>query len=188
MASRGRSTEARRVAAMGPVARYEHKMAVDAKQSEIDVITPEMKAKGCYQAENKGRRYYRLQHLDRLHRNGQFTYEQYQAGIWYRDQFDRGRFDRPRTQDLTRPRGENVVDLDMGANEQRARDNWRRARTVWPRDTLGLMEAFLLRDAYPKQHHRARARLLDDLRRGLSAMAAHLGYVSLDSGTFRVHN
>lgn len=158
----------------GPIARYEQKLQVEDDQSRFDVITPEMAAKGCYQAENKGRRYFKLQHLDRLHKNGKLSHEQHQAGTWYRDQFDRGKYDSPKTQDFTRPRGDNVVDLAPHSSQQIARDNWRAARTHWPRDMIGFMDGFLLRDQYPSIRHKASLRRLADIQRALDAMAKHL--------------
>lgn len=170
MARRG----AQRKEPLGAIAQYERNLSVESEQSKIDVITPEMAAKGCYQAENKGRRYFKLQHLDRLHKNGKLSHEQHQAGTWYRDQFDRGKYDSPKTQDFTRPRGDNVVDLAPHSSQQLARDNWRSARTYWPRDMIGFMDGFLLRDQYPSMRHKASLRRIADIQRALDAMARHL--------------
>lgn len=157
-----------------PLQRHFDNASLAIDQSYIDVITPEMAAKGCYKAENKGRRYYRLQHVDRLHKAGKLTYEQHQAAEWYRAQWDAGQYDRPSCADYTRVRGENVVQFTLPTNAQQARDNWRHARSVWPALMCGFMERLILRDEYPPLRQRASQRRLTDIRNSLDAMAKYL--------------
>jgi hypothetical protein len=147
---------------------------VEEAQSYLDVITPEMLARGDYAAEKRGRRYYRLSHLDRLRRNEKLTYEQHQAGVWYRAQWDAGQYDKPRTSDYTRVRGENVVQFTLPTNAQQARNNWRTARSAIPGHLVGLADRLILRNEWPKVHHRTLARSLADLRDALDSLARHL--------------
>lgn len=173
----------------GPLQRVVDREEVAAYQGEINVLTeaqlsasvdggegygPELR---LYAPEGRGRRYSRLQHLDRLKRNNKLTHEQFAAGDWYRSRYEAGRYDAARTQDWTRVRGENVVDFTLPVNAQHARDQWRMARRCWPTDMIGFMDAFLLRDQYPKRHHRAAARQISDIRRALDAMAKYLRIV-----------
>jgi hypothetical protein len=144
-----------------------------AMQSTLDVLTPEQAASGDY--DDTGRRKFRLHMIDRLHRNNKLTYEQHAAGSWYRDQWDRGRYDNPRTSDPGRARGSNVLSF-IPVNQQRARDNWLEARTKWPTGMLGFMERLILRNELPKRHHRAMARDLAAIRAALDAMVKHLRY------------
>lgn len=170
----------RRGTPAGPLQRLYEAQRLAEEQSTIDVLTPEQRAKGCYTNQGAGRRYFRLRHVDRLHRNGKLTYEQHQAATWYRDQWDRGRYDNPTVSDYTRPRGENTPDPGLKSSQQMARDKWRVARTAWPADMVGFMDALLLRDRWPSVHHRERARTLDRVRGALDAMARHLRILPLD--------
>ena len=155
----------------GPLQRTIDNEAVARDQSYLDVITPEQAASGQYANHNGGRRYFRLTHLDRLHRNGKLTYEQHQAGTHYRSLFELGRYDTPRTMDLDRIRGNNVVSFHLPSRQQQARDMWRDARQQL-HDT-GFADRFLLRDHWPpmRQHHRQRA--LSTLRNILDTLAHH---------------
>lgn len=144
------------------------------KEREAQVLDVYGKERAVFAAENKGRRFYRLQHLDRLHKNQKLTYEQHQAGKWYRDRWEAGQYDRPASTDYSRPRGESIGDFTPLDRQQRARDEWRRARCEWPKDMVGFMDRFLLRDHFPRLHHRAAARQLSDIRRALDAMAKYL--------------
>lgn len=173
----GRSSKARKVDNRGPLQRAYDAEKVDEEQSHLDVLTPEQRLKDIYAAERedgKGRRYFRLQQLDRLHRNGKLTYEQHQAGKWYRDEWDRARFDAPQISTYGERITSNVITMTSADYRQDARDRWRSARMEWPRDMIGFMDAFLLRDRFPRLHHRAAARQLSDVRRALDAMARHL--------------
>jgi hypothetical protein len=158
----------------GPLQRVLDNAVTEEEQSYLDVITPEMSARGDYGAENKGRRYFRLRHLDRLHRAGRLTYEQHAAGDWYRTQWEAGRYDSSRTADWTRVRGENVVQFTLPTKAQQARDNWRSARSIIPVHLVGFADRFLLQDNWPKVHHRAMAHNLTDLRKVLDSLARHL--------------
>lgn len=160
---------------------------------EIDGPTPEQIAKGGYarltmpnpdggnrQAQvhiNRGfeqnGRLFKSRHFDRLHKAGQFTDEQYEAGVWYRDQHERGRFDQPKMSNLYRVQGGVVVSTsDL---TQDARDRWRNARMAFPRDMVGFMDGLLLHNRWPKLHHRERFRTLDRVRSALDCLCAHLG-------------
>lgn len=158
----------------GPLQRAYDNAQTEQTQSYIDVITPEMGRKGVYSAEHKGRRYFRTTHLDRLHKAKKLTYEQHQAGDWYRTQWEAGRYDSTRCADWTRVRGENVVQFTMPTKAQEARDKWRRARMMIPSHMLGFVDRFLLHDHWPKVHHRSLARSLADLRNALDSLAAYL--------------
>lgn len=170
----------------GALQRLYDAQAVAEAQSQLDVLPaaqiamqveplpeygPELRV---FAPVDKGRRYFRLQHIDRLHRNGKLTYEQHAAGTWYRDRYEAGRYDNPRTQDWTKVRGENVVNFTMPTIAQQAREQWRVARMHWPADMIGFMDRLLLRDELPRRHHRAAMRQLADIRRALDAMAKHL--------------
>lgn len=161
----------------GPLQRAMDNERVANDQSFIDVLTPEQLASGDYEAKDKGRRYYRLQHIDRLHKNGRLTYEQHQAAAMYRDLYDAGRYDAPRTQDWTRVRGENVVNFTMPTKQQDARDRFNDARKEIPRKLVGFVDRLLLRNEWPKVHHRAAARNLTDLRNALDTLAAHFRFI-----------
>ncbi len=159
----------------GPLQRALDNIAIEDAQSYLDVITPEMAAKGVYSAENKGRRYFRLRHLDRLHKAGKLTYEQHQAGDWYRTQWEAGRYDAARTADWTRVRGQNVVQFILPTNAQQARDNWRAARSLIPRQIVGFMDRFLLHDHWPTvRQHKDRGSNMVTLTTGLNLLASYL--------------
>jgi len=121
-------------------------------------------------------RLFKVRHFDRLQRAGQFSQEQYLAGMWYRDQYERGRYDSPTMSNLFRTGGSSSV-VAMGASEtsQVARDRWRAARMALPADMVGFMDALLLRNRWPKMHHRERFRTLDRLRDALDTLCSHLG-------------
>jgi hypothetical protein len=57
---------------------------------------------------------------------------------------------------------------------QMARDRWRLARLAFPADMLGFMDAFLLRNRWPKMHHRERFRTLSRIRDALDHLAHHI--------------
>ena len=90
----GRNTK-RKVDNRTPFQRMLDNERVANDQSYLDVLTPEQAASGLYDASNegKGRRYFRTSHLDRLHKNGKLTYEQREAGEWYRTQYAKCRYD-----------------------------------------------------------------------------------------------
>lgn len=158
----------------GPLQRSLDRIATDEAQSLIDVITPEQRAKGRYEAHG-GRRYFKVSHLDRLHRNGKLTYDQLQAGKWYRDHFDLGRYDKPASPDYTRVRGQNVVQFDLPSSTQDARDRWRAARKAFDHRDVGFMDRLLLRDEWPRfGQHRSREAMLTTLRHNLDRLAAYL--------------
>lgn len=158
----------------GPLQRSLDNERVANDQSYLDVITPEMAAKGCYNAESKGRRYFRTQHLDRLHRAGKLTYEQYEAGKMYRDLYEAGRYDSTRTADWTRVRGENVVTFTLPTSAQDSRDRWRDARKEVPIKLVGFLDRLVLRDDWPQsRQQRDRASYLTTLRNGLDVLVYH---------------
>lgn len=117
-------------------------------------------------------RVYRMHHLDRLKRAGEFTDEQYAAGEWYREQYAKGRYEQPKMANLHRVQGGNI--LSHNDWTQIARDRWRAARMAFPADMLGFMDAFLLRNRWPKMHHRERFRTLSRIREALDALAHHI--------------
>lgn len=158
----------------GPLQRALDNDRVANDQSYLDVITPEMAAKGCYSAENKGRRYFRTQHLDRLHKAGKLTYEQYEAGKIYRNLYDAGRYDSTRTADWTRVRGENVVTFTLPTSAQDSRDRWHVARKEVPIKLVGFLDRLVLRDEWPQsRQQRVRASYLTTLRNGLDVLVYH---------------
>jgi len=158
----------------GPLQRLHDNEQVQRDQSYLSVITPEMDAKGCYSAESRGRRYFRLRNLDRLHRNGKLTYEQHQAGAWYRDQWEMGRYDSTRTMDLTRTeRGSGAV--GFSERIQDARDRWREARKQIPMRLVGFADRFLLHDEWPNPlQQRHRESNLSQLKEALNVLVVHL--------------
>lgn len=161
----------------GPLQRSLDNERVAGEQSFLDVLTPEQIASGDYANENGGRRYFRLRHLDRLHKNGKLTYEQHQAGAHYRELYDLGRYDSTRTADLTRIRGENVVHFTLPTKAQDARDQWHAARKEIQARYVGIADAFLIRDKWPKLHHRRQATHLTAIRCALDTLAAHFRYI-----------
>lgn len=154
-------------------------------QSFLDVITPEQLASGNYatgfdtkgKAQTTGRRYFRLSHLDRLHKNGKLTYEEHQAGTHYRDLFEMGRYDCPRTSDYQRVRCGNVVSFDMSTRREDARDRWRAARKEIQMRDVGFADRFLLRDEWPSVHHRQLSKHLERLKSVLKTLGAHFGII-----------
>ena len=143
-------------------------------QSYLDVLTPEQAASGLYEAQNKGRRYFRTSHLDRLHKNGKLTYEQQQAGEWYRTQYAKCRYDSVKIANY----GEAIAGLpsfDIEERKQDARDLFREARMEIPGEIVGFMDRFLLHDRWPQSRKQsARNGYLTDVRNGLDALAKFL--------------
>jgi len=173
-----KARNARRKASIGPV-------------EKLDGPTPEQIAKGGYVREDfihgetakgvttfvnhgheEGGRHFKTRHLDRLHKAGQFTDLQYAAGVWYRDQHDRCRYDQPQVCDLNRVQGGNVT--RMSDWKEIARDTWRSARLAIPADMVGFVDAMVLRNRWPKMHHRERFRTLDRVRGALDVLARHI--------------
>ena len=62
---------------------YDNAAVLDA-QERLNVLTGAQIASGDY-IEDGSRRKFRLQAIDRLHHRGKLTYEQYAAGVWYRE-------------------------------------------------------------------------------------------------------
>lgn len=180
----GRGRAARRDM-RGPLQRaYDNERAAN-DQSELDVLTPEQRASGLYasgfdekgKAQSGGRRYFRLAHIDRLHRNGKLTYEQHQAGEHYRNLWDMGRYDAPKTMNLDPLRGSNIVQFTLPTRAQDARDLWRLARREIQMRDVGFADRLLLHDQWPKVHHRASLRNLTTLRNVLDTLAVHFRFV-----------
>ena len=158
--------------ATGPLQRWTDTQATLALQSSLDVLTPEQAASGDYA--DTGRRKFRLHTIDRLKTNGKLSYEQHAAGVWYRDQWDAGRYDNPQTSDPGRTRGANVLSF-IPANQQRARDNFREARTKIPIHVLGLTEGAVLHNHWPRiGQQRQRLSILKDLKNGLDSLVEFL--------------
>jgi len=157
----------------GPVQRLYDAERVANDQSYLDVITPEQLQSGCYENHRGGRRFFRLTHLDRLHKNGKLTYEQHQAGTHYRNLWDLGRYDTTRTMDLDRVRGQELVTFTLPTRAQDARDQWRAARREVPKRMVGFTDRLLLRDEWPSVHHRQADRNLTQLRSVLDLLAFH---------------
>lgn len=122
-------------------------------------------------------RQFKLSHLDRLYKAGNFTEDQFLAGKWYRDMHERGRYDKAATSNLFRVQGS--VGSAEGVRDfaQAARDKWHSARLAWPADMLGFMDGLILRNRWPKMHHRERMRTLTRIREALDCMAAHLRHM-----------
>lgn len=181
MARKGRSKPDTR----GPLQRLFDRQCAANDQSFLDVLTPEQFNSGRYasgfdgkgKATTTGRRYFRLTHLDRLHKNGKLTYEQHKAGEHYRELWDIGRYDAPRTSDYQRVRGSNVIEFTMPTRREDAREMWRAARREIQVRDVGFADRFLLRDDWPKVHHRASARNLATLRNVLDTLAVHFRFV-----------
>lgn len=159
----------------------------------LDGPTPEQMGSGAYTQDfilysEDGRKYlahvkqgveidgrlFKERHFDRLNKAGQWSNEQYRAGCWYRDTHERGRYDAPSTSDLLKVNG-CVSSIELSySDRQRARDRWRVARQSIPGDMVGFIDALLLRNRWPKVHHRQRARTLDKVRDALDALVWHL--------------
>lgn len=159
----------------GPLQRAMDNERVANDQSFLDVLTPEQLASGDYAtADNRGRRYFRTSHLDRLHKNGKLTYEQQQAGEWYRTQYAKCRYDSVKISKY----GEaisGVPAFDVEERKQDARDLFRVARAEIPRELVGFMDRFLLHDRWPQSRHQsARKGYLADVRRGLDELVRFL--------------
>jgi hypothetical protein len=107
-------------------------------------------------------------HLDRLHKAGVFDDLQYAAGVWYRQMHERGRYESPKTSNYDSVGG-GGAGVHITDATQFARDRWRAARTAIPSDMVGFMDRFLLRNGWPKMHHRQKfrtvARIKDALER-----------------------
>lgn len=116
--------------------------------------------------EDNGRPF-KFRHLDRMHKAGVFDDVQYAAGIWYRHMHERGRYDAPKTSNLDSVSGGGASGFHVTDAAQFARDRWRAARAAMPLDMVGFMDAFLLRNKWPKMHHRARFRTLQRMREAL---------------------
>ena len=160
---------------------------------ELDGPTPEQLGKGGYDRlampnpdggnraalvhinrgfEENGRVFKTL-HLDRLHKAGQFSDAQYEAGVWYRDQHERGRYGQPQMSNLYRVQGGTVTSITDWTQD--ARDRWRAARACIPADMVGFMDALLLRNRWPKMHHRERFRTIERIRDALDCICIHIG-------------
>lgn len=158
---------------------------------ELDGPTPEQLGKGGYDRlampnpdggnraalvhinrgfEENGR-VFKTRHFDRLHKAGQFTDAQYAAGVWYRDQYERCQYDRPNIVDLNRVQGGGAGICEW---QEIARDRWRAARATIPGDVVGFFDALVLRNRWPKMHHRERFRSLDRVRDALDRICSHL--------------
>jgi hypothetical protein len=119
-------------------------------------------------------RLFKLRHFDRLNKAGCFTRDQYLAGKWYRDAYERGRYDQPQTSNLHRVQGSVGSSELVQGGTQNARDGWRAARMSWPSDMTGFMDALILRNSWPKMHHRERARTLSRICEALDCLSKHL--------------
>lgn len=169
----------------GPLQRaYDNERAAN-DQAALDVLTPEQRASGLYasgfdekgKAQTGGRRYFRLAHIDRLHRNGKLTYEQHQAGAHYRNLWDMGRYDAPKTMNLDPLRGSNIVQFSLPTKAQEARDLWRLARREIQSRDVGFADRLLLHDQWPPQSTKQRDRCMKTLRNVLDTLAVHFRFV-----------
>lgn len=152
----------------------------------LDGPTPEQMANGRYvredfiHADNAQRvtayvnqggesngRPFKSWHLDRLHKAGAFDDVQYAAGVWYRQMHERGRYEAPKVSNYDGVGGGSGAGCHITDATQFARDRWRAARASIPADMVGFMDAFLLRNRWPKLHHRARFRTLERMRDAL---------------------
>lgn len=124
-------------------------------------------------------RQFKSWHLDRLHKAGVFDDLQYAAGVWYRQQHERGRYEAPKTSNLDSVGGGGGGGINVSDATQFARDRWRSARAALPDDMVGFMDAFLLRNRWPKMHHREKfrtvARMRDALERIYNAARTYRG-------------
>lgn len=123
-------------------------------------------------------RQFKSWHLDRLHKAGVFDDLQYAAGVWYRQMHERGRYEAPKTSNLNSVGGSSAGIHVTDATEF-ARQRWRAARAAIPADMVGFMDRFLLRNDWPKMHHRQKfrtvARMKDALERIYNAARTYRG-------------
>ena len=119
-------------------------------------------------------RLFKSMHFDRMEKAGQFSRDQYEAGVWYRYQYEMGRFDNPQMSNLFKIGGSVVSIMGPSERSQVARDRWRAARMALPADMIGFVDALLLRNSWPKMHHRVRFKTLDKLRDALDRLASFI--------------
>jgi hypothetical protein len=117
-------------------------------------------------------RLFKVRHLDRLHKAGKLSETQYAAGVWYRDQHDRCRYDRVRIMDPNRI----VAGVVMGSADwqEMARDRFRTARAALPREMIGFVDRLVLHNRWPKMHQRERFRTIERLGAALDDLAIHI--------------
>jgi hypothetical protein len=160
-----------------------------------DIIrpTPEQLASGAYVAEyvihddtglkslahikhgiETDGRLFRESHFDRLHRAGKWTRDQFLAGEWYRQTYERGRYDAPAVSDLLRIGG-SIASIEVAySSKQRARDEWHHARKSLPADMVGFVDGLLIRNRWPKLYHRERHRSIARIAQALDRLADFL--------------
>jgi hypothetical protein len=117
-------------------------------------------------------RLFKSRHLDRLHKAGRLSDAQYAAGVWYRDEHEKCRYDQPQMVDLHRVGGGST--LSVPDWKEIARNNWRLARLSMPTEMIGFMDALILHNRWPKMHHRERFRTIGSIQRALDDLASHL--------------
>lgn len=159
---------------------------------QLDTPTPEQIARGSFQRDyvmddnglkamayrNTGGevagRTFKMWHLDRLHKAGVFSRDQYLAGRWYRDTHEAARYDNPSSSKLFRIEGSVTGGSDVVDAIQWRRDKWRAARQTIPLNMVGFIDAMLLHNKWPRMHHRQRFRTLEQVKEALDCIASFL--------------
>ncbi|WP_148648334.1 hypothetical protein [Sphingobium cupriresistens] len=123
-------------------------------------------------------RRFRSTHLDRLHKNGKLTLQQWQAGEWYRNKHDEGHPSPRVTAQYGHhvPGGEPSYGLARTEYQLRCRQDWLAARSCWTRDQQGFMDRFLVRDELPRYGGRKAMRNIAFIRDALEEMRDYLRY------------
>lgn len=136
----------------------------------IDVAHETMKA-----ATVKVRRF-RSSHLDRLHKNGALSYQQWMAGEWYRNMHEEGHPAPRVTAQYGHhvPGGEPNYGLARTDHQLQCRRMWLAARSVWTRDQQGYMDRFLVRDEMPRYGGNQKMRNLKFIRNALDILSHFL--------------
>lgn len=121
-------------------------------------------------------RRFRTTHLDRLHKNGKLSLQQWQAGEWYRNKHDEGHPSPRVTAQYGHhvPGGEPNYGLARTEYQLRSRQEWLKARSCWSRDQQGFMDRFLVRDELPRYGGRKAMRNIAFIRDALDEMALYL--------------
>lgn len=121
-------------------------------------------------------RRFRSTHLDRLHKNGKLSLQQWQAGEWYRNKHDEGHPAPRVTAQYGHhvPGGEPSYGLARTEYQLRCRQDWLAARACWSREQQGFMDRFLVRDELPRYGGRKAMRNIAFIRDALDEMALYL--------------
>lgn len=123
-------------------------------------------------------RRFRSTHLDRLHKNGKLTYQQWMAGEWYRNKHDEGHPAPRVTAQYGHhvPGGEPNYGLARTEHQLRSRQEWLAARSSWTREQQGFMDRFLVRDELPRYGGRKAMKSMAFIRDALDDMREYLRY------------